>query len=107
MSTRAIYWRCFHCGETFTKTQERWAREHFGSTPDDVPVCLMRIPGENALLSVLRRAEEELRSYRAEDTDLMRAMMAMSADHSAALRREEEVGYERGLRDAQRQRKVP
>lgn len=97
---RRIYWRCFHCGDTFTKEQERWAREHFGSAETKTPVCLMRVPGEGSLLTTLRNAQDELTRYRQEDTDLMRAIWAMSSDHAAALRREEEKGYERGLRDA-------
>ena len=96
---RKIYWRCFHCGETFTKAQERWAREHFGDDQDDLPVCQMRLPGEHHLLTALRKAHRELKRYRSEDSDLMRAIYAMKADHAAALRREEERGYEKGLAD--------
>lgn len=98
--SRAIHWRCFHCGETFTKAQKRWAGEHFGRTECDTPVCLMRVPGETSLLTALRSAQDELARYRAEDTDLMRAIWAMQSDHATALRREEERGYEKGLRDA-------
>lgn len=100
MTDRKIHWRCFHCGETFTKMQERWAREHFGETQLNEPVCLIRSAGEDALLTALRNAERELTRHRAEDTDLLRAMAAMASDHAQALRREEEKGYERGLRDA-------
>jgi hypothetical protein len=95
-----VYWRCFHCGETFTRPQERWAREHFGARDGDTPVCLMRVPGEGSLLSALRKAQNELASYRNEDTELMRALSAMESDHAAALQREEDKGYARGLRDA-------
>jgi hypothetical protein len=97
---RKIYWRCFHCGEGFTRAQERWAREHFGRDEGAEPVCLIRSAGESALLSALREAEDELASYRAEDSAVMRAMWAMQSDHRQALIREEEKGYERGLRDA-------
>jgi hypothetical protein len=100
MSDRRIHWRCFHCGETFTKAQVRWAREHFGADEQETPVCLMRIPGEGSLLTALRNAQDELERRRAEDSDLMRAIYAMEADHAQALRREEERGYEKGLRDA-------
>jgi hypothetical protein len=48
----------------------------------------------------LRRAEAELARYRAEDSDTDRAMHGMRADHARALIRAEELGYERGLRDA-------
>ena len=94
-----VHWRCFHCGETFTKAQARWARQHFGADEGALPVCQMRLPGEHQLLNALRNAEEELARYRAEDSDLMRALYAMQSDHAQALRREEERGYERGLAD--------
>lgn len=99
MSDRRIHWRCFHCGDVFTKTQERWAREHFGEDCSATPVCLIRTAGERALLSALRKAERELASYRSEDGAIIRAMHAMSSDHSRALIREEEKGYERGMKD--------
>lgn len=102
MGERKIHWRCFHCGETFTKPQERWAREHFGRDCSAEPVCLIRSAGENALLSALRAAEDELAGYRAEDSLIIRSMHSMSADHVRALIREEEKGFARGLEDAKR-----
>jgi hypothetical protein len=99
MSDRRIHWRCFHCDATFTKAQGRWAREHFGADQGELPVCQMRLPGEFFLLNALRRAQDELARYRAEDSDLMRAIYAMQADHAAALRAEEERGYAKGLTD--------
>lgn len=96
---RKVFWRCFHCGETFTKAQERWAREHFGDDEGERPVCQMRLPGEHHLLTALRKAQRELRRYRSEDTDLMRAIYAMRSDHAAALRSEEERGYSKGVAD--------
>ena len=98
--SRAVHWRCFHCGDTFTRAEERWARKHFGGDESAEPVCLIRSAGEAALLTALRNAEDALARYRAEDTDLMRGMWAMQADHATALRREEERGYEKGMRDA-------
>lgn len=100
---RSVYWRCFHCGDTFTKAQKRWAREHFGRDEGAQPVCLIRTAGETALLSALRQAEDQLVAYRAEDSAIMRSMWAMQADHKVALRREEEAGYAKGLRDARRE----
>jgi hypothetical protein len=99
---RRIHWRCFHCGATFTKTQVRWAREHFGRDEGEQTVCLIRSAGESALLTALRNAQDELARYRTEDSDLMRAMWSMGADHAVALRREEERGYENGICDAQK-----
>ena len=107
MSDRKIHWRCFHCGEAFTKAQERWARQHFGATEDALPACQMRVPGEHHLLEILRKQETDLLAYRAEDTELWRALHSMSADHASALRREEEKGYERGLRDGLVERASP
>lgn len=99
---RKIHWRCFHCGETFTKAQERWARQHFGANEDALPICQMRVPGEHHLLIMLRKALDELERYRAEDSDTMRAVYSMQADHAAALRHEEERGYNKGVADARR-----
>ena len=101
--TRAIHWRCFHCGDTFTRAQKRWAREHFGRDSMAEPVCLIRSAGESALLTALRNAEDELAQRRAEDSDVLRAMWAMSADHAEALKREEERGYARGVADARKE----
>lgn len=97
--TPAHGWTCFHCGETF-KTA-RSAREHFGASPDAEPSCMLKVQagGERGLLRRLRAAEAELARYRAEDSNKDRAMAAMASDHGEALRREEEKGYERGVRD--------
>lgn len=103
MGEPRIHWRCFHCGDTFTKKQERFAREHFGDDCGDKPVCLIRSAGEGALLHALRVAERELKSYRAEDTRLLHAMWSMQADHQRALIQEEERGYNKGVRDMQEQ----
>lgn len=101
---RSIYWRCFHCGEAFTKAQQRHARDHFGLDCSATPVCLMREPGEYHVLRALRDAQAELEAYRAEDTELHRALHSMAADHATALRREEERGYEKGLRDGMQEK---
>lgn len=69
------------------------ARLHFGATPDDQPKC--QISAHR-----LRAMEAELRRYRDEDSDLHRQIRSMEADHQVALRRAEEQGYARGLRDA-------
>ena len=95
------HWRCFHCDETFTKAQERWAREHFGRDESKDPVCLIRTAGESSLLTALRNAQDELDLNRAntDDSDVVRAMGAMAADHAQALIREEERGYAKGVSD--------
>jgi len=99
MKDEQVEWRCFHCGATFTKAQARWAGEHFGRSEADTPVCMMRVPGEGSLLTALRNAQVELARYRQEDSDLIRAMTSQAADHAQLLRREEEKGYARGLKD--------
>ena len=101
--TGKIHWRCFHCDAAFTKAQARWARQHFGGDDGELPVCQMRVPGEHHLLAALRNAQDELSRYRAEDSDLMRAIYEMSADHAEAVRRAEERGYEKGVADARRE----
>lgn len=108
MKKPPVYWRCFHCGAEFFKVQERWAREHFGRDESAKPVCLLRIPGEDGLIAALRKAEDELARFRAEDSDILRAMEQMSvavsaADHRLAVQRAEEEGYAKGLRDANHQ----
>lgn len=100
--TIRVYWRCFHCGETFSVGQKKWAQEHFGENCSKTPVCLIRSAGESSLLTAFRDAEKELSSYRNEDSNILRAMASMQGDHAEALRREEEKGYARGLRDGRR-----
>lgn len=98
--TNAIYWRCFHCGDAFTKAQAKHARYHFGRDEGETPVCLIREPGEYHVLRALRQAQDELAGYRAEDAELWRVLHAMSSDHRQALIREEERGYAKGVADA-------
>ena len=89
-------WRCFHCHEVFTREQD--AREHFGDTEVSVAGC--QIKGhEHGLLGYIRELEQDLARWREELHPLMVAMETMRAEHSAALRREEEVGYDRGVCD--------
>lgn len=92
------HWRCFHCGDVLTSEVD--GENHFGRREGAEPACKIKAAGEFALLQALRNAEDELERYRAEDSDVLRAMHSMAADHQVALRREEERGYERGLRDA-------
>jgi hypothetical protein len=89
-------WTCFHCGETFHAVG--LAAVHFGSLIDGEPACRLN-QKERGLAFQLRQAEEQLARYRAEDSDTDRAMHAMRADHVTELKREEEKGYARGLRD--------
>lgn len=92
-------WTCFHCGETFTTVGA--ARDHFGADPLATPGCQIKAGEERGLLMALRKAEAELARYRADDSDMDRKLYAMQAEHRAALQREEEKGYARGLADGQ------
>jgi hypothetical protein len=84
-------WRCFHCNEIFTDEKE--ARLHFGNYGETgTPACKVDA-------AHLRDLEDQLRSYRNEDTDLHRQLQSMETEHSIALRREEEKGYAKGLKD--------
>lgn len=96
----AKQWRCFHCDEVFT--HERWAREHFGASQMQTAACQIK-GSEGHLLAALRKAEDQLASYRAEDNDLMRAYHGIQAEKVEAERRAEEKGYERGVRDMKAQ----
>jgi len=93
-------WTCFFCGETFTTPGA--AADHFGGELLSDVACRIKAGEERGLLMALRRAETELARYRAEDSDSDRAIDALRADHATALRRAEEQGYERGLRDGRR-----
>lgn len=84
-------WTCFHCGETFVA---RWtAAEHFG--PDEIadPACRIDV-------AKFREMEALHLRHLQEDSDSDRRYHAQQADHAEALRRAEEEGYARGLRDS-------
>lgn len=93
--TPAQGWTCFHCGETFpgTLAGQHDARRHFGASIHDEPKC--QISARR-----LREMEGQLRRCQEEDTDLHREIARLRSEHATALRREEEKGYARGLRDA-------
>lgn len=92
-------WTCFHCGETFTTVGE--AREHFGVDPTREPGCIIKVNlgGERGLLNALRKAEDLLARFQAEDSDVQRLALQEQGRHSEALRQAEEAGYARGLKD--------
>lgn len=87
-------WTCFHCGENFpgNLAGHKMAQLHFGTSIYDEPKC--QISAHR-----LRDMEAQLRRYRDEDTDLHREISRLQSDHALALRREEELGYARGLKD--------
>ena len=85
-------WTCFHCDETFT--DEEKAAEHFGTRLHHDPACQIDI-------TKFREMEGYVAKARDEDTETDRAMYAMRNKHSLELTRAEELGYSRGVRDAQ------
>lgn len=89
-------WRCFHCDDVFTSRSE--ASAHFGYEIDATPACKIA-PDLRGLVKFIRWQEGELQRYRREDSDAARQFYAIGAEHSRALRREEEKGYARGLTD--------
>src|SRR5262245_41403533 len=89
-------WRCFHCDEVFRSV--RAAREHFGGDMLADPACKLAAH-HGHLVTYIRKLEDELARYRDADSDVMRALMVLEVEHRQALQREEEKGYERGIRD--------
>lgn len=88
-------WTCFHCAEHFRPTfaGQQAARHHFGDHPAEQPACTIDARAFRAMQDLVRR-------YQDEDTELHREIQRLQAGHAVALRREEEKGYARGLRDA-------
>lgn len=89
-------WRCFHCDEVFRSA--RAAAEHFGADLLATAACQIKAH-EGHLVTYIRRLEADLARCRAEDSDVMRSIMTLECEHGPALRRSEEEGYARGLRD--------
>lgn len=91
-------WRCFHCDEVFTDPKS--AANHFGVDHiGDETLCQMA-QVDGGIARVIADLAEELQRYRSEDNTSYREFYALGADHSQALRREEEKGYARGMKDA-------
>jgi len=85
---RSDVWRCFHCAELFV--DESSAAEHFGTSERQNPACQIDI-------AEYREMESRMVRYNEEDADIHREMRRMDGEHRQALRREEEIGYARGL----------
>lgn len=97
-------WTCFFCGETF-KTPGA-AEDHFGATPCSTPACKIKVGEEMGLVMALRKTEArvqklaaEIARYHDEDGPKDREMMRLRSEHVAALKRAEEIGFERGVAD--------
>lgn len=93
-------WRCFHCDAVFTRPQD--AAEHFGATLEDQPACVMR-DHEHHLIHYIRKLEQENRRYRAEDSDIMRAIYTLESESARRVKDAEERGYAKGVADMQAQ----
>lgn len=91
-------WRCFHCDEYFTGAQRAAAAEHFGADQGAEPACKIA-ESDKGLVGYIRELEGDLETCRQEDTPLHRRIGSLICEHATALRREEEKGYARGLRD--------
>jgi len=89
-------WRCFHCDEVFTSS--KWAAVHFGADCGATAACKLAGHQEH-LVVYIRRLEEDVARYRMEDSDVMRSIYSLEADHRRALIRAEEDGYNKGVRD--------
>lgn len=95
---QAAGWRCFHCGEVFTDPKA--AANHFGVDHiGDETLCQMA-QVDGGIAKVIADLAEELQRYRSEDNTSYREFYALGADHRAALIKEEQKGYDRGLADA-------
>jgi DNA polymerase III subunit epsilon len=90
MSDDPRIWRCFHCDEVFTTVAA--AREHFGDRQMAEPACQINVAKYREMEALHERAL-------AEDSDADRRYAVLVSEHAAALRREEERGYEKGLAD--------
>lgn len=89
-------WRCFHCNEIFTNPEH--AAEHFGMNEGSTVACKLS-HSEGHLVTLVRKLQRELASYRREDNLVLRAWLTREADHRQQLVREEEKGYARGIAD--------
>ena len=88
-------WRCFYCDAVFHDREA--ATVHFGHNEGCQPICKFT-PKQIRLME--RRIEE----HRDEDTDLHRQIRSLETAQAAAVQRAEELGYDRGLQDAERLR---
>lgn len=95
--TETRQWRCFHCDELFHDADA--ARDHFGDQQLETPACQLNATGKG-LLGLYRELQREHWRVVSEDTnDNAKMYYAMGADHSRAVRKSEEDGYAKGLKD--------
>lgn len=85
-----VHWRCFYCGDVFSTAET--AEVHFGSFEGTRPICA--VGAEH-----YREMEAQLRSYQAEIDPASKTFYALGAKHAGEVRRAEEEGYNKGVRD--------
>ena len=90
-------WRCFFCGERFNTVGA--ARDHFGADPTAETACQIKAGEERGLVMALRKAQNELRRYEAEDSVTDRELHRLRADHAQAIIEAEQEAYDKGLAD--------
>lgn len=91
-------WRCFHCDSVIANPN--LAAEHFGADPTAAPACKIAAH-ERHLVTYIRRLEDDLARYRADDSDVMRSIQVLEASIDPRLQAAEEAGYTKGLKDGQ------
>lgn len=96
-------WRCFYCDEVFTSEQD--AEEHFGAQRGSLAGCQLK-GHEHGLLRIVREQEEELAQHRSENTEFIRTMETLKSEQADEVRRAEELGYGRAVREMQRLAKL-
>lgn len=84
-------WRCLHCDEIFTDQEA--AILHFGTSERQNAACSINIAEYRAM-------EARMVSYNEEDAEIHHQLASLKTKHAQELRREEEIGYARGLVDA-------
>jgi hypothetical protein len=104
-------WRCFHCD--FETSDRAEAQAHFGDDSDEPSLCIFwatmddaaRLHEYRQMVLELNATREEVFRLNAaienESSDGMRAFRELESRMRLELRRAEEDGYARGLRDAQ------
>lgn len=97
--TASAYWRCFHCRATFANNAagRKGAKEHFGNV-DETPVCKIE-EWHYPIAEYVRQQNEQLASYRNDDSLIIRAMAGMATKHGQDIRAAEEAGYAKATAD--------
>lgn len=94
-------WTCFHCGDTFTTPGA--ARDHFGFDMSADPACRIKIGEERGLVMELRRVEAKYVKLLEDSWEgggtIAQEFYGLGAKHQIEMRKAEEEGYRKGLRD--------